>query len=202
MNENVMLSGMSQPRLRQDPSEGSRARGQDSSLGSRRNKLFAVNPLRVTIAAILLLALWAGGDLGTTLRYHRALTDTGGHSAHSDAITGLAEYLVRGGLSAPPVLDWGLDAPVRFLTAGRVTPVELFGYAALDAPDAGFAARVEAFLGNPDTVFVAHAPEATVFRGRVEALRALAAQRGLTLREEVRFDERSGRPLFVIYRAR
>jgi hypothetical protein len=143
---------------------------------------------------------WAGGDLWTTVHYHRVLAASGGHAAHSDAIGELASYLERGGLSAPVTLDWGIDAPVRFLTTGKVNPIEVFGYASLDAADAGFAARVSGFLDNPDNVYLAHAAEATVFQGRVEALHQLAAGRGLVLREESRFNERSGRPLFVIYR--
>jgi hypothetical protein len=165
---------------------------------------FASARRKVGIGAILpllALLLWAGGDAWTTARYHAALAETGGRATHSDAIYGLAAYLDRHGLTAPPALDWGIDAQVRFLTAGRVAPVEIFGYAGLDAADPGFAARAEAFLGNPDTVFLAHAGEQTVFRGRVEALASLAQARGLTLREEARFDERSGAPLFVIYRA-
>jgi hypothetical protein len=35
----------------------------------------------------------------------------------------------------------------------------------------------------------------------VEALAALAQAQGLALRAEARFAERSGRPLFVVYRA-
>jgi hypothetical protein len=147
------------------------------------------------------LLLWAGGDLWITVRYHRALAATGGHSAHSDTIYDLAAYLDRGGLTAPLALDWGLDAPVRFLTVGRVNPIEVFGYASLDAPDAGFTDRVHPFLANPNNVYLAHAPEETVFRGRVEALAALAQAQGLALRAEARFAERSGRPLFVVYRA-
>jgi hypothetical protein len=146
------------------------------------------------------LLSWAGGDLWTTVRYHRALAATGGHAGHSDAVADLAAYLERGGLWAPVTLDWGMDASVRFLTAGRVNPIEVFGYARLDAADDGFAARVSNFLDNPDNVYLAHTPEATVFRGRVEAVSRLAAERGLALREEIRFNERSGRPLFVVYR--
>lgn len=155
----------------------------------------------IAVAALLAVLAWAGGDLWTTIRYHRALTVSGGHAAHSDASYALAGYLAESGQAAPLALDWGIDAPVRFLTAGRVSPIEVFGYERLDAADAAYAARVDTFLGRPDTLYLAHAAENTVFGGRVEALAALTAERGLTLREEARFAERSGRPLFVIYRA-
>ncbi len=155
----------------------------------------------LAVLALIAVLAWAGGDLWTTIRYHKALTVSGGHAAHSDASYALAGYLGEGGQAAPVALDWGIDAPVRFLTAGRVNPIEVFGYERLDAVDAAYAARVGTFLDRPDTLYLAHAAENTVFGGRVEALAALAAERGLTLREAARFAERSGRPLFVIYRA-
>ncbi len=174
------------------------------SVNSRQQSAAGVHSSLVTryslvVPALFLLA-WFGGDLWTTARYHRALAETGGHAGHSDAINRLAAYLDQGGLSAPLALDWGMDAQVRFLTAGRVNPVELFGYAGLDTPDPSYTNRIAPFLANPANLYLAHAAEQTVFRGRVEALAMLAQAQGRTLREEARFAERSGRPLFVVYR--
>jgi hypothetical protein len=90
---------------------------------------------------------------------------------------------------------------VRFLTTGRVNPLEVFGYDSLDAPDSGFADRVAPFLEDPRTLYLAHAPDATVFQGRVDALAELADAQGLDLQETARFSERNGRPLFIVYRA-
>ncbi len=148
----------------------------------------------------LLALLWAGSDLWTTVRYHQALARTGGHSAHSSAIYDLAAYLEENGAGPVVALDWGIGAPVQFLTAGRVAPVEVFGYEQLHEPDAAFAEQVRPFLEDPATLYVAHTPEDTVFRGRVEALGALAAERGMLLQEVGRIAERSLRPLFLIYR--
>ncbi len=156
---------------------------------------------RVLVALTVLIALlWAGGDLWTTVRYHQALARTGGHSAHSSAIYDLAAYLRENAAGPVVALDWGIDAPVRFLTAGRVAPVEVFGYEQLHEPDADFGERVRPFLEDPATLYVAHTPEDTVFRGRVEMLGALAAERGMQLQEVGRVAERSLRPLFLIYR--
>ena len=152
------------------------------------------------VVPLLAVALWWGGDLWTTVRYHRVLSIAGGYGGHSDAINELAAYLVPGSPSAPVALDWGLDAPLRFLTVGRVNPVEVFGYATLDRPDDGFAGRIGDFLDNPNNIYLAHAPDSTVFQGRVEALESLATQRGLELKEERRFRERNGRTLFIAYR--
>ena len=60
--------------------------------------------------AVIALVGWIGSDLATDIRYHRALTVTGGHGAHSDAIYALAERLDSLGWAAPVALDWGLGA--------------------------------------------------------------------------------------------
>jgi hypothetical protein len=168
----------------------------------------ATSPLRVGYRYLLLvpilvaLLLVGATDLRITRSYHRILGITGGISGHSDAIGSLAAYLSRSEPSAPLALDWGLDAPIRFLTTGQVNPIEVFDYASMDHPDDGFAARLSPFLDNPDNVYLAHDAGATVFRGRVEALTALAAQHGLVLYPEAIFRERSGRPLLIVYRTR
>ncbi|MGC8779516.1 MAG: ArnT family glycosyltransferase [Anaerolineae bacterium] len=164
---------------------------------SPRRVLLGRAALGLLLAAALFL--WAATDLANTLRYHRILAISGGYASHSDAIYHLAAYLKEREPSAPLALDWGIDAPVRFLTAGRVNPVEVFGYERLDGPDAGFADRVAPFLANPNNLYVAHTGEFVIFRGRVEALEALAAGRGQRLAEAARFGERSGRPLFIVY---
>jgi hypothetical protein len=155
------------------------------------------------LAATALAAVvgWWAADLWTTLRYHDVLHISGGYASHSDAIYPLADYLDQFEPAAPLALDWGLDAPVRYLTAGRVNPIEVFGYDRMDAPDPDFTERVSPFLDDPRSLYVAHAPDAAVFRGRVEALATLAAERGLSLIEERRFSERNGTPLFIVYRA-
>lgn len=151
---------------------------------------------------VLALALWLAGDLRTDLRYRRALIETGGHASHSDAVQRLADWLNQENAAQPLALDWGIDAPVRYLSGNRVQPLEVFGYESIDAPDAGFAARLEPFLEDPARLYVLHADEDTVFRGRRALLAELAGQRGLVLDEVAAFSERSGRPVFVVVRAR
>ena len=164
---------------------------------ARRRIYAALCALCVTSALIL---LWGATDLANTLRYHRVLSVAGGYATHSDAIYRLAAFLQQREPSAPLALDWGVDAPVRYLTAGQVNPVEVFGYERLDGPDGGFAGRIGPFLDNPDNLYVTHAGEFTIFRGRAEALGQLAVARGLRLEEVARFGERSGRLLFLVYR--
>ncbi len=149
---------------------------------------------------VVLLALWVVADLRVDGLYHRSLVQSGGHAAHSDASYDLAAWLDAAGAAQPLAMDWGLEAPVRYLTANRVRPLEVFGYERLDAPDAALAERLLPFLADPDRLYLFHTADDTVFRGRREALVALAAEHGLQLSTEATFYERSGRPLIEVVR--
>ena len=146
------------------------------------------------------LAVWVAGNLWTDVGYHRALAQSGGLADHSDASYHLAYYLRYNGLGAPIVLDWGIEAPVRYLSQGAVRPVEIFGYESLDSPDEQFGARLEQFLPNPDNVYLLHAPGQTVFDGRREAFLHAAEARGLTPELVEVFGQRDGQPLFEVWR--
>ncbi|HSN77214.1 MAG TPA: glycosyltransferase family 39 protein [Anaerolineae bacterium] len=159
--------------------------------GGRRRALLAT-------CTLLLVTVWLGVDAQTSLRYHQALARSGGLATHSDAIGTLAQWLDGRDAQQPLALDWGIDAQVRYLTANRVRPLEIFGYERLDAPDPGFAGRAAQFLHDPTRLFIVRSPEETVFQGRRAALEDLAAAQGLTLvTQEVIYD-RSGRAMFEI----
>jgi FtsH-binding integral membrane protein len=152
------------------------------------------------VGAALLLVGWIASDANTVVHYHRALATSGGYSAHSDAIYHLAEYLDQQRYTSPAALDWGIDAPVHFLTKGRVQPVDVFGYDRLDAPDAGFRKRMKPYLDNWESIYVTHAPDKTVFKGRVEVIEGEAAAIGFRWLEQIRFGQRSGEPVFMVNR--
>jgi len=147
-----------------------------------------------------LLLLWIGLDLNATFRYHNALTESGGLADHSDATYHLAYHLQYNGLGSPIALDWGLDAPIRYLSQGTVTPIEIFGYTSTVEPDAAFEERLQLFLDNPDNVYLLHAPNATVFAGRRERFLSLAQTMGLEPTLQQIFSQRDGTPLFELWR--
>ena len=149
---------------------------------------------------LLLLILWLAFDLINTVRYHMALAATGGLGDHSDASYHLAYHLRYNGMGAPIALDWGIDAPVRYLTQGTVTPIEIFGYGSPAAPDDGFGERLAPFLDNPDNRYILHAPSADVFHGRRAAFLAAVNALGGHATVEQQFSERNGAPLYQIWR--
>ena len=151
-------------------------------------------------ALALAVLLWLVLDVRATLAYHRALAQSGGLADHSDASYDLAYHLRYGGLGSPIALDWGMEAPVRFLSEGTVTPIEIFGYESPAAPDAGFAQRLALFLPNRDNVYLLRAPGGEVFGGRRAHFLAAALQTGGTPRLEAQFAQRDGTPLYEIWR--
>lgn len=155
-----------------------------------------VRPALITI----MLILWIGFDLLTTVRYHNALGRTGGLADHSDATYHLAYHLRYNGMGAPITLDWGMEAPIRYLSEGTVKPIEIFGYESLAEPDAGYAERLGHFLQNPDNVYLLHAPEQTVFAERREAFLSEAERHGRTPVLERVFTQRDSVPLFELWR--
>ncbi len=151
--------------------------------------------------AVAAIVLWVLLDVRASVLYHQALARSGGLSDHSDASYDLAYYLRYNGLGAPVALDWGMDATVRYLSAGSVRPIEIFGYESPAEPDDGFEQRLAHFLPDPNTVYLLHAPGQTVFQGRREAFLAAAEAAGLeAVRAEV-FTQRDGTPLFELWRA-
>ena len=154
---------------------------------------------QIAVGAVLLA--WIALDLSATVHYHYTLSVSGGLADHSDASYHLAYYLQYNGMGAPIALDWGIDAPVRYLTSGAVTPIEIFGYASPSAPDAGFDMRLGSFLDNPDNRYLLHAPSATVFDGRRAAFLQAVEARGHQAWLEQQFGQRDGTPLYEIWRA-
>ncbi len=158
-----------------------------------------LRPVAAAGAAAALI-LWLAFDLAAGLHYHQALARSGGLAGHSDASYHLAYHLQYNGMGSPLALDWGIDAPVRFLTRGAVTPIEIFGYTSLAAPDAQYLADLVPFLSNLDNRYLLHAPAATVFAGRREAFFAVVQSQGLHAALEQVFSQRDGAPLYELWR--
>ena len=155
-----------------------------------------LRPSRSARTALLLaLALLLATEGWTTVRYHRALTVSGGLSDHSDAIYDMADWLNRNARGPVVAMDWGLAAPITYLTAGRVTPIEVFGYDWGDVTP--FERIVRPHLTARRTLFLWRAPEETIFH-RSEEFQAM--YRPLNLEEDIlaAFYERSGRPVLGV----
>ncbi|NLE77938.1 MAG: glycosyltransferase family 39 protein [Chloroflexi bacterium] len=156
-------------------------------------------PAAWAMAGVVVLLM--AGDVAVDLRYHRALAMTGGLGGHTPAIYGLAAGLDQRGDTRPLAFDWGIAAPVQFLTAGRVQPVEVFGYASLEEPDGEFAGQVQEMVRRGHRLHVFHSLEETIYRGRLDLYSQTLANMGLAADVVQTHRDRSGRLIFVVGQA-
>ena len=160
---------------------------------------------RASVLQVILVILVCASfllDLRSTAAYHHALTRSGGLVDHSDASYHLAYDLRYGSMGAPVVLDWGMEAPVRFLSEGSVRPIEVFGYSSLSEPDDAFVQRSELFLGNVDNVYLLRAPGNELFRGRRRVFERLVSERNGQLERVKVYTQQDGTPLYELWRVR
>lgn len=149
------------------------------------------------LALGLSLAVLSAGHLLATLRYHQALSQSGGLGAHSDAVYDLSTWLDHHSRGPVVAMDWGLAAPVAYLTNGRVTPIEVFGYAWQS--DVQLSDRLSGFIQHPDTFYLWRAPDEIIF-DRSADFRALYQPQHFEENIEAAFYERSGRPVLGVTR--
>ena len=191
----LAVAGLAMAAALGGPPDAERYAGEHASNAGTRSSL-AISQL--LIGAIFVA--WLAADLANTWFYHRALTQSGGLADHSDATYHLAYDLRYNGMGAPLALDWGIDAPVRYLSQGTVTPIEIFGYASPTMPDDAFEARLAPFLENTDNVYLLHSEGATVFAGRRQRFLAAAARARLKPVLERTFAQRDGAPLYELWK--
>ncbi|MBE7474835.1 MAG: glycosyltransferase family 39 protein [Anaerolineales bacterium] len=156
---------------------------------------FTPHASRLTLLAGLGLLVIT--NFSSVIRYHGALAESGGLSSHSDAIYDLSHWL-DGHVASPVIaMDWGLAAPVTYLTGGRVTPTEVFGY--LWESDAELTPRLQRFIAEPATLYLWRAPDEIIF-DRSPQFKALYRPLNLEETIEAAFYERSGRPILGVTR--
>ncbi len=148
--------------------------------------------LGVGLAALVVSNLWS------VVRYHQALAESGGLSTHSDAVYDLSRWLDNHTQTQVIAMDWGLAAPVLYLTRGRVSPTEVFGYAWVES-DAKLTRRLERLITQPETLYLWRSPDEIIF-DRSPEFKALYKPLLLEENIEAAFYERSGRPILGVTR--
>jgi 4-amino-4-deoxy-L-arabinose transferase-like glycosyltransferase len=164
------------------------------------NKATSQEPAKTWVRRLLWLGLGmlVVSNLWSTIRYHRALAVSGGLSTHSDAIYDLSQWLDTHAQGPVAAMDWGLAAPVTYLTHGRVSPTEIFGYAWQES-DTKLTGRLVKFISQPETLYLWRAPDEIIF-DRSPEFKALYRPLGLEETIEEAFYERSGRPILGVTR--
>lgn len=151
----------------------------------------------------LKLFIWVGlgvlfaTNLFSTGQYHRALRQSGGLSTHSDAVYDMSNWLARHAQGQVVAMDWGLAAPVTYLTGGRVTATEVFGYRW--QPDTQLSQRLTNSIQQPSTLYLWRSPDEIIF-DRSDEFKALYRPLNLEETIEEAFYEKSGRPILGVTR--
>jgi 4-amino-4-deoxy-L-arabinose transferase-like glycosyltransferase len=153
-----------------------------------------LRPLLAAAVGLLLVA-----NLVTVVRYQTVLTVSGGLSSHSDAVYDLSDWLQQNAGSRPVVaMDWGLAAPVVYLTNGQVNAIEIFGYqwqAGVQLSD-----QLTTLVSQqPDAFYLWRTPDEVIF-DRSNQFKAIYRAYNLEETIEEAFYERSGRPLLGVTR--
>ncbi len=168
-----------------------------SSLRNRRRAAW----LSIGLAAVLALAgILAYDDLEVDIAYHRDLKRIGGVGDHTSASYTLVRYLREHGITNTVAMDWGIQDVVQFLTAGDITPPEIFGYENREQPDPGFGIRVRHYLSDPTTVYLFHVQPH--FRNRREVFEQIVAAEGKKAVEEKIIYDRAAIPIYSLVRVR
>jgi 4-amino-4-deoxy-L-arabinose transferase-like glycosyltransferase len=171
-----------------------------SALRSRRIMMQGAQYVALTGGiACLLLALPFTRDIWVSEQHHATLARTGGSGRFSDAVYKLAAWLDANDVHQPVALDWGIEKNVRVLTADRVRPVEIFGYAA-QADDA-FRQRAAEMLQDPDRRYIVLWERFAVYNRRQD-FTEIANRMGRQVVETFIAHEKSGLPVYVVLEAR
>ncbi|MEM7030998.1 MAG: glycosyltransferase family 39 protein [Chloroflexota bacterium] len=144
-----------------------------------------------TLLGILLVTLIIT-EAKASIFYHQALQASGGLGTHSDAIYDVATWLEQHPDKPAIAMDWGLTAPIIYLTSGRVESIEVFGYN-WDTEEA-FSRSLTPYLSPEQAIFLWRAPDEIVF-DRSADFQALYRSQNLEETIVEAFYERSGRPV-------
>ena len=92
-------------------------------------------------------------------------------------------------------MDWGFAPQVQQLSNNQIVPVEVFGYSWETGVD--FTERIDPFIFQPDTLFVFHWPNETIFPRKAD-FEALAAENEIPFEQISVVSRRDGAPVFEI----
>ena|GEM_PF-2177256 len=145
----------------------------------------------------LMLAAVLITQLVTSLSYLNSTVSSGGLSFHSTAIYGLNRFLEH----RPEhivALDWGIAAPVEYLSGGDTQVEEFYGYEQTAPPSFGSALR-ERF--GRDELYITHTAHREAFQRRDAFLAAVAAA-GMWADPIAIVARSGGEPMIEVWRVR
>ena len=164
-----------------------------------------LDKLAPNLTTVFKISIWAAvgllviTNLSSTLRYHSVLSTSGGLSSHSDAVYDLSAWLAEYAEGHVMAMDWGLAAPVTYLTNGRVAATEVFGYEWQPGTNVQLGERLHEPISQPTTLYLWRSPDEIIF-DRSDEFKTIYRPLNLEETIEEAFYENSGRPILGVTR--
>jgi len=150
------------------------------------------------VAVLALGGMVVYDDLEVDAAYHRGLEEFGGKGDHTHASYRLVDYLQEHHITKVVAMDWGIQDIVQFLSKGKISPLEIFGYQSHAETDPAFVTRVRQRLDDPEVVYVFHVRPH--FLDRRETFEATVVEEGKALVEETVIYDWAAIPIFRLVR--
>jgi 4-amino-4-deoxy-L-arabinose transferase-like glycosyltransferase len=153
----------------------------------------------IPAAAGILAVTMAAGVLQIN-EYYRLAWRNGGAQNWTDAIFPLSEKMKDVHATEVYSVDWGILDSLRLLNRGKLHQEAIFD--AVPPPDQGAPdmTRIEAAVGEPDHVFIAHSKGLEFFEGRNGRLLQAAEAAGYRRETIAAIRDSFGRPTYEAYR--
>lgn len=149
-------------------------------------------------ATTLVVALLLLSNIAVSLGYLHYFSTEGGKDYWSSAIYQLVDYGKARPESRLVLMDWGFNTQLLTLSRGSIRKDEVFhwlneGQAERD--------RFQAYLDDPNSIYVFHAPEFTKVPKAREIFQLLLRENGLREEVDTTFHQRTGEPIIYVSRA-
>jgi 4-amino-4-deoxy-L-arabinose transferase-like glycosyltransferase len=156
--------------------------------------------LKSWAAFALLLVLIIFSNTFTTYHYYSALSKTGGTAQMSDAIYELSDYLEKENITRPLAVDWGFAYNIPILTDNKIKPLEIYLLPHLDPNyERNFEQICRLEFLNESNAYLFTAPGYTWMVRYPNFLKVAESMHKRIVLEKT-FYERSGEPIYLIYR--
>jgi len=149
-----------------------------------------------TAPAALVTTLLCGSNVAVTNQYYADLIRNGPAVRWTDAMDPLQRYLMDLHAQQIVAADWGFMETMNLLSEGELPMIYV------PSADTGSDQAVNALLGDPLNVFVAHAPGLAYHPGDRAALEDAAHHENYQEETLTTIHDRNGRPTFDVFRFR
>jgi hypothetical protein len=152
----------------------------------------------ITCATVIFVFLECNNTVRNNFLYFKK---TGGTGNNSDSIYALSNYFQDAKIFKPIIMDWGIYHNLIFLSKAQTKP-RTFVYVQGGFQKEEFISELNYILHDENARYVFHAPEYTNRQEIYPIFEKAYKAQGKNINREVVFNQRDGRPVYVIYSVR